>query len=256
MTRLVLGKTLEAVRRLLVAYPYACVVLVGCAVGKPLGGMSVWSDGEWRGFSQAAMPREVPPPAEGPQTPLKVSPRARERTVEIARSLVGKEQIVINGKEFPADCSGLVRGLFDRLGVDVLADAKSDDNAVTAIYRYAERHGRIYTGGRPVAGDLVFFRDTYDINRDGRENDGLTHVGIVSDVDEDGTVSVIHHVRDGVRRYRMNLSHPQTWRASDGHTINDWLRPAGSRGPAQLTGQLFVAYATVLPVEPRYTASR
>jgi cell wall-associated NlpC family hydrolase len=219
--------------------------------------MSVWGDGEWRGFSPAAMPRDVPLPREEPEEqPLRVPPRARERTVEIARSLVGKEQIVIGGRQFPSDCSGLVRGLFERLGVDVLSDARSNDNAVTAIFRYAERHGRVYTGGRPVAGDLVFFRDTYDVNRDGRENDGLTHVGIVSEIEEDGTVSVIHHVRDGVRKYRMNLAHPGISRASDGHTINDWLRPAGVRGPAQLTGQLFAAYATLLPVEPRYTASR
>src|SRR4051812_22093392 len=126
--------------------------------------MSVWGDGQWHSFSPAAMPREMPePPATGPAAPPHVPLRARERTVEIAKSLVGKGQIVIAGKEFPNDCSGLVRGLFDRLGVDVLADAKNDDNAVTAIYRYAERHGRIYTGGRPVAGDLVFFRDTYDL---------------------------------------------------------------------------------------------
>jgi cell wall-associated NlpC family hydrolase len=219
--------------------------------------MSVWGDGEWHPFSEAAMPREVPPAsAEATATPPTVPPRARERTVEIAKSLVGKQDIVISGKQFPNDCSGLVRGLFQRLGVDVLSDAKRDDNAVTAIYRYAERHGRVYTGGRPVAGDLVFFRDTYDLNRDGRENDGLTHVGIVSDVDVDGTVSVIHHVKGGVRRYRMNLTHPGLARSTDGHTINDWLRPAGIRGPAQLTGQLFAAYATLLPVEPRYTASR
>jgi cell wall-associated NlpC family hydrolase len=219
--------------------------------------MSVWGDDAWRPFSSAALPREIPEPnTDVPAAPVAVPQHARERTVEIARSLVGKEQIVISGKRFPNDCSGLVRGLFQRLGLDVLSDAKTDDNAVTAIYRYAERHGRVYTGGRPVAGDLVFFRDTYDLNRDGRENDGLTHVGIVSDVDDDGTVSVIHHVKGGVRRYRMNLAHPALSRSAEGHTLNDWLRPAGVRGPAQLTGQLFAAYATLLPVEPRYTASR
>jgi hypothetical protein len=244
-------------RRLFLACPYACVALLGCAAGRPLGALSVWGDGEWHSFTPGATPREVPaPPPDGPDAPLKVSAGARERTLELARALIGKEKIVIGGRAFPNDCSGLVRGLYQRLGVDVLADAKSDDNAVTAIYRYAEKHGRIYTGGRPVAGDLVFFHDTYDLNKDGRENDGLTHVGVVSDVDEDGTVSVIHHVKDGVRRYRMNLAHPKTWRASDGHTLNDWLRPAGAPGPAQLTGQLFAAYATLLPVEPRYTASR
>ncbi len=215
-----------------------------------------WNEGSWHDFSPSAGEREIPSAPSGEPTPVKLPQHAREKTLEIARSLVGHSHIVIAGKQFPDDCSGLVRGLFDRLGVDVLANAKSDDNAVTAIYRFAEAHGRIYKGGRPVAGDLVFFRDTYDLNKDGRENDGLTHVGLVSDVEEDGTVNVIHHVRDGVRRYRMNLTRPKESRSADGRTLNDWLRPAGSRGPAQLTGQLFAAYATVLPIEPRFTAAR
>jgi len=176
--------------------------------------------------------------------------------VHAARSQVGKAEVDRHGEKWPDDCSGLVRSVYDRLGVDLLTAAKPEDNAVTAIYRWAQRHGRVYTGGRPVPGDLVFFRDTYDLNRDGRENDGLTHVGVVDAVDEDGTVQVIHRVHGGVRRYRMNLELRNQSKSADGRLVNDWLRLAGRTGKAQLTSELFAAYATVLPIEPKYTAER
>ena len=121
------------------------------------------------------------------------------------------------------------------------------DNGVTAIFRYAERSGRVYRGGWPVPGDLVFFRETYDLNRDGHLNDGLTHVGIVDTVSDDATVTIIHRVRRGVVRYRMNLNHPDRRTDPDsGRPINDYLRASSPQTKAQLTGQLFAAYATVL----------
>ncbi|MBK7860775.1 MAG: CHAP domain-containing protein [Archangiaceae bacterium] len=241
-------------RRLLTAAP-ACVALVACATGSPLGARSTWSEGEWHSFSPAVQAREVP--KEEPATqPLKLPNGARDKTVRAARLLVGVETVDMKGRPYPDDCSGLVRTVFDRVGVNLLSVARPEDNAVTAIYRWAQKYGRVYTGGRPVAGDLVFYRDTYDLNRDGRENDGLTHIGVVDDVDEDGTVTVIHRVHGGVRKYRMNLNHPNLSRSTDGRTLNDWLRLAGRTGKAQLTSDLFMAYATVLPVEPKYTAQR
>ena len=100
----------------------------------------------------------------------------------------------------------------------------------------------------PEPGDLVFFRETYDRNRDGRQNDGLTHVGLVDSVSDDGTVSVIHRVNRGVVRYRMNLQHadihidPRTRQ-----TLNDYIKGGSGTRRAILTGQLFAAYGAVLP---------
>lgn len=215
-----------------------------------MGGRATWSDGDWHSFSPPVAAREVP--AEQPEAkPLRLPKGARDKTVRAARTLVGVESVLVEGKPWPDDCSGLVRTVFDRVGVDLLSVARPEDNAVTAIYRWAQRYGRVYTGGRPVAGDLVFFRDTYDLNRDGRENDGLTHIGVVGEVDADGTVHVIHRVHGGVRKYKMNLTYANQSKSPEGRTVNDWLRLAGRTGKAQLTSDLFMAYATVLPVEPK-----
>ncbi len=241
-------------RKLFVAAP-ACVALIACASGPPLGSRSTWSDGDWHAFSPAGASRDLP---SEPATPkqLKLPHGARDKAVHAARLQVGKPEVERHGKAWPDDCSGLVRSVFDRIGVDLLTVAKPEDNAVTAIYRFAQRYGRVFTGGRPVPGDLVFFRDTYDLNRDGRENDGLTHVAVVDDVEEDGTVIVIHRVHGGVRRYRMNLEYRNESKSSAGRLVNDWLRLAGRTGKAQLTSELFAAYATVLPIEPKFTAER
>jgi cell wall-associated NlpC family hydrolase len=177
-----------------------------------------------------------------------VSREARETVLATARSLVGKKQLKVGSRTFPSDCTGLVEAAHSAAGISLRATGKSGDNGVTALYRYALNHGRVYNGGRPVPGDLVFFRETYDQNRDGRRNDGLTHVGIVDQVDADGTVTVIHRVSRGVARYRMNLAQPRV--AKDprtGKVINDTLRASGPGRSFALTGQLFVAYATVLP---------
>jgi hypothetical protein len=173
----------------------------------------------------------------------------RTRIVEAAQALLGKRRIEVNGRKYPSDCTGLVRAAYASVGVNLLSEGRPGDNGVTAIYRFATARGRIYTGGWPVAGDLVFFRDTYDKNHDGRVNDGLTHVALVEKVEDDRTVWILHRVKRGVVRYRMNLSQPnQRTDPKTSRVINDYLRYSGTGSRQVLTGQLFAAYATVLPL--------
>jgi hypothetical protein len=174
----------------------------------------------------------------------------REAVVDLARSLLGKTRIQLGRKRYPDDCTGLVRAVFDQVGIDLFANARPGDNGVTAIYRFAEARGRIYTGGRPVAGDLVFFHDTYDRNRDVHRN-GLTHIGLVEKVEDDRTVWIIHRVRRGVVRYRMNLEQPDLRIDKSGRVLNDYLRVPSPGRRDVLTAQLFTAYATVLPIGTR-----
>ena len=118
------------------------------------------------------------------------------------------------------------------------------ENAVTAIHRRAGARGALHPGA-PQPGDLVFFRETYDRNRDGRRNDGLTHVGIVERIDEEGTVTFIHRGSKGIARSRFNPAFPRTRRKGEtGAVLNDILRSA-SRGQREwLAGELFVDFAS------------
>ncbi|WP_163988776.1 CHAP domain-containing protein [Pyxidicoccus caerfyrddinensis] len=189
-------------------------------------------------------------------TPARATESAtpRETVLATARALVGKSQVVLNGRKYPADCTGLIEGVYAQAGVNFRGTLKPGDNGVTALYRHARARGRVYTEGRPVPGDLVFFRETYDQNRDGRRNDGLTHVGIVDAVDTDGTVTVIHRVRRGVVRYQMNLARPHLPRnPKTGEVLNDYLRHPGPNREPVLTGQLFASFGSVLPAVPAKT---
>lgn len=228
----------------------ALAVLTGCATGAPIGGRRLAADAAYHPFGRAAAARATPgeePPAVA-EGPLVVPPGARALAVQLAQKLVGKSNIVIDGKKYRDDCTGLVGAIYAQLGVDLFQGGEPGDNGVTAVWRFAAAHGRLYEGGRPVGGDLVFFKDTYDLNRDGRVNDGLTHIGLVEKVDEDGTVTVIHRVARGVVRYKMNLQQ------KDSAAKNDYLRAPGSQSKPLLTSQLFAGYATLLPIEARYAA--
>ncbi len=222
-----------------------------CATSAPVGGRLALSEG-YLPFTRPAAPASIPPASDGTSGPLVVPPGARASALDAARNLVGKRQIAVGARRFGDDCTGLVRAVYSQAGVDLMADGAGGDNGVTAIWRFASRHGRIFEVGRPLPGDLVFFRDTYDLNRDGRTNDGLTHVGVVDDVEADGTVVVIHRVASGVVRYRMNLEHRDQPTDHDGHRWNDWLRAEQAGARPRLTGQLFAGYATLLPVESRF----
>lgn len=237
------------------AFPWWLAPAVGgllsaCATSAPVGARPFLVD-RYEPFTRPAATREVPATSDSDGERLSVAPGARENALTTAQRLVGKKHVVVKGQKFGDDCTGLVRAAYSQAGVDLMKAAEPGDNGVTAIWRFANRHGRIYTGGHPVAGDLVFFKETYDLNRDGRDNDGLTHVGLVEKLEEDGTVIVIHRVARGVVRYRMNLAFPSSATAPSGRRVNDWLRAAGPGSKPRLTAELFAGYATLLPVESR-----
>lgn len=225
------------------------LIATGCATGAPIGGRQFYVE-RYEPFARSATTRDIPEASdEGPKVPLVVAPGARGTAVGTAQALLGRSQVVVRGKRYGDDCTSFVRALYEPLGINLLTEAEPGDNGVTAMWRFASHHGRIFAGGRPLPGDLVFFKETYDLNRDGQTNDGLTHIGLVEDVEADGTVLVIHRVARGVVRYRMNLGAPTQLRTTGGKRLNDWLRTEAPGSKPRLTAELFAGFATLLPVE-------
>jgi hypothetical protein len=168
----------------------------------------------------------------------------RAALVRTAEDFIGRRQTDWKGQHFTNDCVGFVRLVYAANGIDLYAlGSRGGENGVAVIYGFAQLHGTIHRDA-PRPGDLVFFHDTYDRNGDGVPNDGLTHVGVVQAVYPDGTVEVIHRVRRGVVRYRMNADHPLD-RTRDGRVINDYLR-RDRDGHSVTAGTLFASYATVV----------
>jgi peptidoglycan DL-endopeptidase CwlO len=182
--------------------------------GEPLAGAA---------SEPGAAPLE-PAPDEGPAAPRDDRTELRQRILAAARRLLGHHPHL--------DCSGYVLAAFRGAGLRVvLPPHGSRSQALLAA------GGSV---GSPQPGDLALFHDTYDRNRNGKVDDGITHVALVEAVDGD-QVTLLHRGRR-VERLRMNLASP-----SD-RTLNDQVRYRRRRDPAQvrtLTGELFTTYAAL-----------
>jgi hypothetical protein len=199
-----------------------------------------------------AQPRACCTPAEGAPAQVELA--------KAAADFLGHAPITVGNRRFSSDCSGLVRGIYATQQVELYEGLGELDggNGVGRIYTHVVEHGRIHQGPTVHPGDLVFFHNTWDFNRDGRFNDPLTHVGVVEQVERDGTVVFVSRVSAGTERYRMNLREPNTHKTDDGRVLNDYMRRRASGDPSEaqyLTGQLFAAFGTVVG-EGRAMASR
>lgn len=207
--------------------------MVGCAT---TGSTLVSTDEpEWlMSWPLMESPLSEPPLESAPELER---PRPVKRLVTKARKLVGLSTLRVTAPHLPDDCTGLARAVYEDSGIELMGSGVRGDNGVTAMYRLAFERSALHTE-TPEAGDLVFFRETYDRNRDGKFNDGLTHVGVVESVDEEGTVQFVHRIHGGVKRSKLSVTAPLD------KTRNDYLRPAKKGAKAALTGELFVTFAS------------
>ncbi len=173
-----------------------------------------------------------------------------------AASLVGHASgFEAGGERFNADCTGFVEAVYALEGVALRplmrAAAPGERSGVWAAYRAMERYGVLFGGGGewPAPGDLVFWRDTYDRNRNGRADDGLTHVGVVEYV-VDGTVVFVHRGGKAVARGAMTPDRPGE-RSAGGVALNSTLRARNPRLEAvpALAGALFAGYGRLDPAK-------
>ena len=173
----------------------------------------------------------------------------QQAIVRTAVNLVGATTIESQGRRLSYDCAGVTRAVYLVHGIDLYSEGAGDGrtNGVGLIYNHIRKHGRLHRGPVVQAGDLVFFDNTWDFNGDGLVNDPLTHVGIVEQVEHDGTIVFISRVAGAIERYRMNVAHPHVHRTPDGRLLNDYMRRKHWRDgehTAYLTGELFAAFGT------------
>ena len=217
-------------RMLLIGLLIAVATLVGCA--------------------GVARDRTQTVPTDRPRCCLMVDATPRRTSiVRTAMELVGAHTIEVNGRRIAYDCAGVTRAIYLKHGIDLYQGGPSDPhaNGVRLIHAHIREQGTFHQGPVTHPGDLVFFDNTWDFNRDGKVNDPLTHVGIVERQDPDGTVVFISRVAGAVERYHMNLGLPHVHKAANGRILNDYLRRKDVIDPANtgyLTGELFAQFAT------------
>ncbi len=135
----------------------------------------------------------------------------QEKLIEGSHWALGKSKLNVNGKAFNLDCSGTVMAIYYYAGIDLSRDFnKYSGGGTSRIYQYLDDKNLLYETKIPVPGDIIFWDNTYDYNGDGLRNDLLTHMGIVVEIAEDGTVTYLHeHYKKGIILESMNLKFPE-----------------------------------------------
>lgn len=130
-------------------------------------------------------------------------------------------------------CTGYVGSIFRSLGVNVRGRVSDMANRAKSI-------GAWHTGA-PRVGDIVFFSNTWDANRNQAYDDNMTHVGVILAVAADGTATFGHGNFSGGRTTsKLNMSRPAD------PAVNTAMRSAAG-GQPWLAGQLVTGFATVRP---------
>jgi hypothetical protein len=133
----------------------------------------------------------------------------------------------------------MVEAAYARAGWDYNGGSKD-------LYALAKDAGVLHKKKRPHLGDIVFWDNTYDRNKNGRRDDSLTHVGVVEAVLEDDTIRVVHLGSRGVVRIAMNLRRPSDRLDEKGDIINSYVRASRDRkSGGVLTGELFRGFGSL-----------
>ena len=166
--------------------------------------------------------------------------------------LIGlKEFPTINGYKYNGDCSGFIAFLFHAAGLNLLKLYGQGDSGVSAIWDGLKQHNLILDHENLQEGDIIFFDNTYDKNRNLRWDDDFSHIGVVEFIDENQTITYLHYGSKGVARAKMNLAHPKTYSVTQsGKNVryNDLLRNSRKKGinPKYLSGSLYRGAARII----------
>ena len=169
-----------------------------------------------------AAPKQEPQVSKEPTKSVSTSPSAssnsntsisqkQKQLVDAANWAKGRNYLTINGHRFKMDCSGVVRAIYFKAGIDLAKDFnKYKGGGTQRIHEILRSKGLIYRPTVPVPGDILFWDNTYDANHNGRSDDTLSHIGMVvsSDKRSGNVVYVHHHEKKGIVFEKMNLLHP------------------------------------------------
>lgn len=177
--------------------------------------------------------------------------------VEVDKEAVLRDSIVESAlqhlhKNSGKDCSGFVElvnfqnsELYYKSGE--LSKFYDNTNRSKAIFNLMRAKNRVFENETPKIGDLVFFEDTLQKSKRKVGSFNITHIGIVTKIDEDGTIHFIHNTQGKNRVDQLNLHLSGTTVAS-GKSVNSYLKKCDSSTPKQkcLSSYYFSAFATPL----------
>lgn len=165
----------------------------------------------------------------------------RKKIVDIALQSIGLNSFSYNSRSFLYDCSGFIFYVFYRAGIDLFSYVidKSPYGGVHQLFLIANNYFSTSTISFNIA-DIIIFDNTYDRNKNGKDDDLYTHVALIVDIKDDGTITYIHKSNSGVQKGYMNLL-KSDFHTINGEVINSYVKDSGENG---LSAKLFNTFAT------------
>ena len=166
--------------------------------------------------------------------------------------LDAKETALLNllqgyiGKRDGGDCSGFVTLVNKKLNRDFF-DEKELDKFYTKYGLKSEAMFKLYESKNliafddPKVGDLVFFNNTTKSTKNNKKAKIVTHVGIVSSVEKDGTVGFTHHARGKNAVDFMNLKNKNT-RKKGNKELNSYVVSCKNNNTSCLASNRFAGF--------------
>lgn len=150
------------------------------------------------------------------------------------------------GKKDGGDCSGFVTLINKKFNRDFF-DEKELDKFYTKHGLKSEAMFKLYESKNliafddPKVGDLVFFNNTTRSTKNNKKAKIVTHVGIVSSVEKDGTVGFTHNSRGKNAVDFMNLKNKNT-RKKGNKELNSYVVSCKNNNTSCLASNRFAGF--------------
>lgn len=171
-------------------------------------------------FIFAGCSQKAPEVVHKVQVPKESDELKRKAIVEKAMSYLNKK----DGK----DCSGFVALVNHQSGEPFYKEERlglyfSDSTRSKAMFNLISDEDRTFADKLPREGDLIFFADTTQKSKRKKDSLNITHVGIVTQIDKDGTVHFIHHIqgKNKLGQINQNIDHTPVYA---GKNINSYMK--------------------------------
>ena len=182
--------------------------------------------------------------------------KVQNSATEATQSKIGgfdvKEKVLLDlmqkyiGKKDGGDCSGFVTLINRQFSLN-LFDENELDKFYTARGLKSEAMFRLYESKNlisfenPEVGDLIFFKNTTKSTKNNKKAKIITHVGIVSSVEKDGTVGFTHHAKGKNAVDFMNLNDKNV-RKNGKKELNSFVATCKDKSASCLASNRFAGF--------------
>ncbi len=165
----------------------------------------------------------------------------RKKIINLANQSIGLTSFIAESRSFLYDCSGFIFYIYYKAGIDLnsyIVD-QTPFGGVHQLYLIAKNYFSVSQISFNFA-DIIIFDNTYDRNKNGKDDDLFTHVALIVDVKDDGTIVYIHKSNRGVQKGYMNILKGNL-HSINNEIINSYIKDNGEK---VLASQLFNIFGT------------